>query len=90
MCIITWVLRYVALFSSSDHQTAEEKQKVIKNGVTGEQNNPSDVHLFEFVQVIWLLVEVEFQQLSLQIFNKGFTPDEALDGAVRERIAVEL
>lgn len=47
-------------------------------------------YLFEFVQIVGLLMEVELQQLSLQVLYKGLTPDEILDDAVRERIVVQL
>lgn len=47
-------------------------------------------HLFKFVQVIWLLMKVEPQQLSLQAFYESLAAEEIPDDAVRERVAVQL
>lgn len=53
-------------------------------------DNQFDGYLFEFVQIVGLLVEVEPQQLALQVFYEGLAADEVLDDAVRKRMAVQL
>lgn len=47
-------------------------------------------HLFKFVQIVRLLVEVEPLQFSLQVLHEGLAAEEVPDGAVRERVAVQL
>lgn len=46
--------------------------------------------LFKFVQIVWLLVEVETKQFCLQVLYEGLTVQEVPDDAVRERVAVQL
>ena len=46
--------------------------------------------LFKFVQIVWLLVEVEPQQFCLQVLYEGLPVEEVPDDAVRKRVAVQL
>lgn len=47
-------------------------------------------HLLEFVQIVGLLVKVEPQQLSLQVFYESVAAEEVPDDAVRKGVTVQL
>lgn len=77
-------------FKSSDCWEDEECKHKKKKKYESSVNTAAAGHLFEFVQVIGLLVEVEPQQLSLQVLYECLTAEEVSDDTVRKGVTVQL